>query len=93
MIIECKTPFSLFLWIAVGFLYKYINRQLTIIVLTLLFSIVVILLPYSQELWHLYLCTFVTGIGYGVYFNTNNVWLLELFGDKSGPILQVTVWS
>ena len=47
-------------------------------------------MPYCHQLWQLYLCSFITGLGYGIYFNTNNVWLLELFGDKAGPILQLS---
>ena len=48
------------------------------------------MIPYSEELWQLYLCSFITGLGYGVYFNSNNVWILELFSDKAGPILQLS---
>ena len=58
--------------------------------MTSLLAIVSILLPHSIYLWHLYLCSFVIGLGYGVYFNSNNVWLLELFADNSGPILQLS---
>ena len=74
----------------VGFTYKWLNRQLTMAIALFIFSIVVVLIPFSAELWQLYMCSFVVGIGYGVYFNSYNVWILELFKDKAGPVIQLS---
>ncbi|CAG2100945.1 unnamed protein product [Medioppia subpectinata] len=57
---------------------------------SIILAVVIVLVPYCAYLWHLYLISFIMGIGYGVYFNSNNVWILELFEDNAGPIFQLS---
>ena len=47
-----------------------------------------ILMPYSKELWHLYICIFVYGFGIGAWNNSNNVWLMEMWQQNSPSVLQ-----
>lgn len=75
--------------IIAGILYKYINRQITITILLTLLGISLILVPYSQKLWHLYLCAFVFGLGSGNWYTGLSVWIIELWQQKSPPMLQL----
>ncbi|XP_054163819.1 major facilitator superfamily domain-containing protein 4B-like [Oppia nitens] len=71
-----------------GFLYKRINRQLTVIVLMVTISITIAVMPLSPTLLALYMCSFVTLLGGGAWNAAHNVWLIELWQHSSPPILQ-----
>ena len=73
----------------VGFLYKYLNRQMTVVILLTLMSTASALIPYSQTLSHIYMCGLVIGLGSGCWNGMANVWLIELWKNKSAPFLQL----
>ncbi|CAG2103160.1 unnamed protein product [Medioppia subpectinata] len=74
-------------WV-VGFLYKYLNRQLTLAILITIQSLATIFMPYSTQIWHLYLCIFLYGLGIGAWNNSNNVILIEMWQQASPSFLQ-----
>lgn len=45
-------------------------------------------LPFCQHLWHFYLSTLGYGLGSGVWYSAYNVWVIEMWGQNSAPILQ-----
>ncbi|CAG2180384.1 unnamed protein product, partial [Oppiella nova] len=47
-----------------------------------------ILMPYSTQIWHLYLCIFLYGLGIGAWNNSNNVILIEMWQQSSPSFLQ-----
>jgi MFS family permease len=51
-------------------------------------GISIILIPYSPNLWTLYLCFWVIGLSTSAWNNTNNVWLIELWPQNNAPVLQ-----
>ena len=71
-----------------GFLYKRLNRQMTLIVLLLAISVAIALMPFAPNLWLLYLCSFVTMLGGGAWNAANSVWLIELWQRSSPAVLQ-----
>lgn len=46
-----------------------------------------IFMPYATALWHLYICIFFYGFGIGAWNNSNNVWLMEMWQEKSPSVL------
>ena len=77
------------LFLSAGFFFKYLNRQLVLIGLTSCMAISNGLVPYAQTIWHLYLFIFTYALGAGAFINSKNVWLVEIWQKKSGPILQI----
>ncbi|CAG2105485.1 unnamed protein product [Medioppia subpectinata] len=77
----------------IGFLYKYINRQFTLIILLLIMGFTVIFIPYSDHLWQLYLYFVLIGMCAGTWNSTNNVWLIEMWQKQSGPIMQLSQFT
>lgn len=71
-----------------GFLYKRLNRQITLIALLLAISVAVALMPFAPNLMLLYLCSLVTMMGGGAWNAANSVWLIELWQRSSPPVLQ-----
>src|SRR5882724_6566954 len=49
-----------------------------------------ILVPYSLNLYHFYLCDFGYGLGSGVWFSAYNVWVQEIWEQRSAPVLQLS---
>ncbi len=49
-----------------------------------------ILVPYSQQLWHLYSLIFIFGICSGAWVTVSSVWLIELWQQNSAPVLQLS---
>ena len=74
--------------ITVGLLYKYINRQLTVVVIMAAMAASVTLIPYCPNLWILYLFQYANGLGAGIWDTANNVWLIEMWPQNSSPVLQ-----
>ncbi len=64
------------------------NRQITISVLTILMGISSLLVPYSQQLWHLYSLIFIFGLGSGAFDTAKYVWMTEMWQQNSAPVLQ-----
>ncbi|CAG2102989.1 unnamed protein product, partial [Medioppia subpectinata] len=73
-----------------GFLYKYIDRQTTLVIMTFNIAIFTTLIPFCPNIWLLYLCTFIAMVGGGAYDSSTSVWIIELWGDQSGPWLQIS---
>ena len=78
--------------ISVGFVYKYIDRQIILISLLLVKALSTMLIPYSQQLWHLYLFISLYGLGSGAWNSANRVWVLEMWPNpaQSGAILHLS---
>ncbi|CAG2105011.1 unnamed protein product [Medioppia subpectinata] len=72
-----------------GYLYEYINRQLTAIVFLTLMTVGSALTPLSPDLWSLYACAFAIGMGAAVWNTMANVWLIEMWANHSSPLLQL----
>ncbi|CAG2169523.1 unnamed protein product, partial [Oppiella nova] len=72
-----------------GYLYEYLNRQLVAIIFLALMSIGSALTPLSPDLWALYGCAFVIGMGASVWNCMCNVWMIEIWGNRSAPFLQL----
>lgn len=87
-----RTPLNSISPVLVGFLYKYINRQITLIGLILLTAVFSALIPYSETVWHLYLAIFINGLGLGVWTNGKTVWLIEMWRQRSTPVLQLSAF-
>ena len=79
-----------YLSLTVGFLLKYLNRQLLLTVLLCSMTVSSLLIPFSQRLWHLYLYNFILGLGAGAWINAKNVWIIELWHHRSAPVLQLS---
>jgi MFS family permease len=48
------------------------------------------LVPHSPNLWTLYSCFVLNGMSSGVWDNAINVWLIEIWQQKSSPVLQLS---
>ncbi|CAG2103688.1 unnamed protein product, partial [Medioppia subpectinata] len=69
----------------IGYLYKYLNRQITLIIFISLMGFSTSLLPFSQTLSQFYTCVFGYGLGSGVWFSAYNVWVIEIWQQNSAP--------
>ena len=74
----------------VGLTYKYLNRQLVICITYSMLTIACAVLPLLPNLWLLYVCAFIFGFGSSIQVCGYTVWLIEMWKEKSGPILQVS---
>ncbi|CAG2105536.1 unnamed protein product [Medioppia subpectinata] len=70
-----------------GTLYKWLPRQLVLLFVVILMAMATIFMPYSTEIWHLYICIFFYGCGVGAWNNSNNVWLIEMWQKRSPTML------
>ena len=60
--------------------------------IAIVFSLLTIscaVIPIVPNLWLLYVCAFVSGFGSSVTVCGYTVWLIEMWSDKSGPLLQI----
>ncbi|CAG2172135.1 unnamed protein product [Oppiella nova] len=73
-----------------GFLYKYINRQLMLVFMTVILAVFTALMPFCTNIWLLYLSVFINSIGGGAWDSGNAVWTIEMWKDKSPPVLQLS---
>ncbi|CAG2166984.1 unnamed protein product [Oppiella nova] len=72
-----------------GLLYKrYLNRQLTASLLLVFASVSMALLPQSPNIWLFYVSAWIIGLGTGNWNSIMNVWLIEMWRDRSAPVLQ-----
>jgi len=53
-------------------------------------GILTALTPHSPNIWLLYLCFVLIGMSGGVWNNTLNVWVIEIWQKKSSPVLQLS---
>ena len=72
-----------------GFLYKYINRQLTFAVMVTLMGVFIGMLPLAQNLWQFYAYYFLWYMGGAAFDSGNAVWTVEMWKERSPPVLQL----
>lgn len=53
------------------------------IVLLVIKAIATMLIPYSEELWHLYFFISLYGLGSGAWNSSNRIWVLEMWPKPS----------
>lgn len=89
----CKLYFKNFIQLincfSVCFLLKYLNRQLVWISFLVIMAIAVTLVPHSPNLLSLYSIAIGIGLGAGVLNTVINVWIIEMWKEKSPSILQI----
>ncbi|XP_054166588.1 uncharacterized protein LOC128964054 [Oppia nitens] len=72
-----------------SFLYVYINRQFTVIVMTSLmyvFSVLIILCP---DIWWTIGAFIVAAVGAGAWDSVSSIWIVEMWQQNSDPLMQV----
>ncbi len=62
---------------------------MTLIIILILFALATALSPQSPTFILFYLCGLIAGLGAGVLDIVQTVWLIEMWDDKSGSILQL----
>ncbi|CAG2117121.1 unnamed protein product, partial [Medioppia subpectinata] len=72
-----------------GFLIKYLNRQLVLTAFLIAMAIGTAFIPHSPNLYVLYVCAIALGMGSGIINCVINVWIIEMWLQKSAPILQI----
>ncbi|CAG2173892.1 unnamed protein product, partial [Oppiella nova] len=72
-----------------GFLIKYLNRQLVLAVFLVIMAIGTAFIPHSSNLYILYTCAIGLGMGSGIINCVVNVWIIEMWLQKSAPVLQI----
>ncbi|CAG2174792.1 unnamed protein product, partial [Oppiella nova] len=75
------------LYSAVGLLHRYVNRQITVIIVLIMMNVFNTLMPFSQHLWQLYTCAVILGITAGAWLTAYNVWLIEIWQEKAVRVL------
>ncbi|XP_054162220.1 uncharacterized protein LOC128960174 [Oppia nitens] len=73
-----------------GLIYKFFNRQLIITLLLYLMTLSSTSVPFTTTIWQYYLCALGYGIGSGAWMTTYNVWLMEMWQDKSERVLFIS---
>ncbi|CAG2116561.1 unnamed protein product [Medioppia subpectinata] len=73
----------------IGFLYKWVNRQLAITVTTAMLGVFILLMPLCPNVYLAILCMFLSSIGNGCFDSSNAVWLIEMWDTKSPSLLML----
>lgn len=81
--------YSLILPGTAGFLYNYINRQMCLIIMTVITGAATALMPFCSKVWLLYVCYFTVFAGSGVLFTSSTAWVIEMWADRSAPVLML----
>ncbi|CAG2117425.1 unnamed protein product [Medioppia subpectinata] len=68
-------------------IFKWVNRQIYLSLAVLAMGLSTIFLPYCTEVWQLWLCTFIYGLGTGAWNGCNNVVLVEMWTNLSSSML------
>lgn len=85
---------SCFFWFdSVGWLYKWLNRQLTLIVFISIHAITIALVPFLGAVWALYVNMVVNGIGGGAWDSSNSIWMVEMWPKSNAFLLQTTQFA
>lgn len=45
------------------------------------------LVPFTRNIWQLFVCAFLFGVGAGAWITSYNVWLIEMWKGKAGQVL------
>ena len=72
-----------------SWLYPFIDRHLTLIVLTLLMAVTSVFIPHCQTVSIANLVLLLNGIGGGAWDSSNTILLVDLWPDATASILQV----
>ena len=71
-----------------GYIYKWVNRQLMLIIFTLFISLTTLVLPhYGSTLW-IFVAISINGIGCGAWDAANSVWLVDMWPVGATAVLQ-----
>ncbi|XP_054161591.1 uncharacterized protein LOC128959622 [Oppia nitens] len=70
-----------------GLLHRYVNRQFTVVAILIVQNVANTMMPFSVHLWQLYVCAFFMGLTASAWLATYNVWLIEMWQDKSVKVL------
>ena len=65
------------------------NKRVAMISSLVLMCVMIVLIPYSRQVLHLYLCFWLFGFGSGVYVNVKYVWLIDMWNTNSAPVLHL----
>lgn len=76
-----------------GLSFNYINRQMGLVTLLLLSGASLFLTPYSPSIGMFYLIAVLNGFAAGACDVGFHVWILEMFQDGGGPLLQALHFS
>ncbi|XP_054163520.1 sodium-dependent glucose transporter 1-like [Oppia nitens] len=71
-----------------GFLFNYINRQLAFVFFMSLMGVSLLLMPHCTSLFQLFSLGAINGFSIGSFDTAINVWILEMWGEQSGPYMQ-----
>ncbi|OTF79734.1 hypothetical protein BLA29_005511, partial [Euroglyphus maynei] len=72
-----------------GFIYKWINRQLVIIIMVTIMAILIAYTPYYTSVYELFIATLIIGIGSGSWESSNTVWLIEMWPKHQASVMQI----
>lgn len=72
----------------VGWLYRWVNRQVLILIFIAVHAITIAMVPFCGHLWLLLLNMTFNGMGAGSWDSSNNIWLVEMWPDSSSAVLQ-----
>ncbi|XP_037047462.1 sodium-dependent glucose transporter 1-like isoform X3 [Bradysia coprophila] len=71
-----------------GFLSKYFNRQLIVIISLLAMASSMFMTPYCPTKMLFFVCGGVFGLSAGFYGLSQVVWIIEIWQQKAGPFIQ-----
>lgn len=71
-----------------GFLFKFVNRQMMIGLFLISFGLLTSLFPHCKSIYLLYVCGMLQCITLGGIDAGHNVWIMEIWQEKSSTVLQ-----
>ena len=71
-----------------GYGFNYVNRQLALVFLLVLSAVTLVITPNSPSLGILYVIAVLNGFAAGASDIGFHVWILEMFENGGGPLLQ-----
>ena len=78
------------LFSTVGFLYEFLNRQITSIIMTLIMGIFLTIMPVCPSTWMLYISAFLANMGSGGFDSGSYIWIIQMWGQHYSPVLHST---
>lgn len=72
----------------VGLTYKWLNRQLVMALFFIVICCLSAVTPLLEKLWMLYFFALLFGIGSSITVSGYIVWTIDLWKEKSAPVLQ-----
>lgn len=71
-----------------GFAFKYVNRQLAFVFFLTLMGVTLAIIPHCTTMTQMLILASVNGFSIGTFDTAINVWILEIWEEKSGPFMQ-----